>query len=62
MLPHKACLPYVATGSASVSFRLGARCGNQARPWLSKPSSKSGSFAMFAAIHRASSPKDKPLE
>jgi hypothetical protein len=31
------------------------QCGSHARPWLSKPSNKSGSLATLSAILRASS-------
>jgi hypothetical protein len=47
-------LPYCGKATQS-NYRsgLGGQCGNQALPRLSKPSNKSGSFAIFAAIRRA---------
>jgi hypothetical protein len=45
--------PAYCDNESDFASLLGGRCGNQARPWLSRPSNRSGSMATLAAIRRA---------
>jgi len=42
--------PTYCANKSQFASSHGARCGNQARPWLSRPSNKSGSLAKLTAI------------